>query len=65
MTCLNVLDEEFIHDFVNVLVKAYLSTTDSNDSDACSYSIQEVLRAYRYSFRKISKEFIFGTISAF
>ncbi len=44
--CLNIMEEEFINDLVNNLVKAYLSSTDSADADACSFSIQEVLKAY-------------------
>lgn len=42
---MTIMDESFALDLINDLVRAYLSTTDSNDADACAFSIQEVLKA--------------------
>lgn len=41
---MSIMNECFAHDLINDLVRAYLSTTDSNDADACAFSIQEVLK---------------------
>ncbi len=43
---LTVHEEDFILELLKTLVKAYLSTSDSLDAEACAYSIQETLRVY-------------------
>ena len=45
-THLSILEEDFIVELIHVLVKAFLSFSDSGTADSCSFSIQEVLRAY-------------------
>ena len=45
-THLSILEEDFIVELLHVLVKAFLSFSDSGTADSCSFSIQEVLRAY-------------------
>ncbi len=45
-THLSVLEEDFIVDLIHVLVKAFLSFFNSGAADSCSFSIQEILRAY-------------------
>ena len=42
-------DREFVLDLIDVLEKAYLRTSDSNEGDSCSYSLQEILVAYQIS----------------
>ena len=46
-THLSILDEKFVEDLIQVLVKAFLSFSDPGAADSCSYSIQEILRAYK------------------
>ena len=48
-TYLTVEDREFVLDLIDVLEKAYLRTSDSNEGDSCSYSLQEILVAYQIS----------------
>ena len=48
-TYLSVQDEEFAIELINILVQAYLRVSDSKEGDACSFSIQEVLKAYKIS----------------
>ena len=43
---LDVLDEKFAHDLIKILLKSFLGTTESSETDACSFSLQEVLKAY-------------------
>lgn len=45
-TYVSVLNEDFIVELIHVLVRAFLSFSDSGAADSCSFSIQEVLRAY-------------------
>ena len=45
-TYLSILEEDFIVELIRVLVRAFLSFSDSGTADSCSFSIQEVLRAY-------------------
>ena len=40
-------EEDFIIDLIQVLVKAFLSATDSTAADSCSFSMQEIIRAYK------------------
>ena len=51
-TYLSVLEEDFIVELIHVLVKAFLSFSDSGTADSCSFSIQEVLRAYEITGKK-------------
>ena len=48
-TYLSVQDEEFAIELINILVQAYLRVSASKEGDACSFSIQEVLKAYKIS----------------
>ena len=43
----SVFDEDFIYDLLRALSKAFLTAADSHDSDACAFTLQEVLRAYK------------------
>ena len=52
-TYLSVLEEDFIVELIHVLVKAFLSFSDSETADSCSFSIQEVLRAYEIKGKRI------------
>lgn len=45
-THLSVTDEDFVVELIQVLVKAFLSFFNSEAADSCSFSIQEILRAY-------------------
>ena len=43
----SVLEEDFAVDLIQVLVKAFLSFSDSSAADSCSFSMQEIIRAYK------------------
>ena len=42
---LAVTEEAFVIDLVNVLIRTLIASSGTSDTDACSYSIQEVLKA--------------------
>ena len=48
VTHLSVKDEKFVLHLIDILVKAYLRTSDSI-GDSCSYSLQEVLKSFKIS----------------
>ena len=42
---LAVTEETFVVDLVNVLIRTLIASSGTSDTDACGYSIQEVLKA--------------------